>query len=744
MTESPTRRSRPRDAGAVALLIVLLAFIHRDLILDTHHIPYDYDTYHWPLFSEVASRVANRQDIGWDTSEYGGAPLLTNVNAAVFYPPHLAILLAVRLTRLRVTLREFAFVELSHWVLLAVTSFIYLRVRGVARRWTVVSTGILLGSGALLSQSQHLGVIEIVSWLPLALLATEHAVDRRTALSGALLGLVLATMLTAGFLPQFVACLLFLMTWALVRVFQTGAPPTRVLLVLAEGLVTALCYGAVIVLPLLHDRATYPQVDAPAAFPVQVLKTTFAPDALGHLEGDPARYVNPTDITWSYYYIGAFAVVAGLASLLTRERSARGPQVVLIVLVLAGFGQTADALAGIARSLPAVGQLYRASPVPVLLCFATWLLLAQALQRGRWPRAVILLTMVLISGGLLLTHAQIGSETARVSAWSMPAVAWIILGASTVALLSQRPTLVLAVAVAGVIELVVVNSGGFWFSSPGPAQRWDERHVTSGYDAALAFLQQDKGQFRVAVDQAVMTDTWDNGWRVWGLDSISGFDPQHNGAWVTLAEHLGARQYAAPRRFSLDQLSSGVLQIFNIKYLVWRAGTVPPLPPGLTVAFTDDLYSIVRVATFRPRVYLTSLSCATVSAAFEQTSSRCRDVIRVQVRLSTAGHLDVDLPSGHGAGLLVTGTAAFPGWRAAVDGVSRGTRDAFGAVQAVNVEAGDERVVLDYRPVSTPVGLSISAASLSGLMILALYSQGPLARRRQGARAGRTDGSSSI
>jgi hypothetical protein len=142
---------------------------------------------------------------------------------------------------LRVTLREFAFVELSHWVLLAVTSFIYLRVRGVARRWTVVSTGILLGSGALLSQSQH-GRHRVVSWLPLALLATEHAVDRRTALSGA-----------AGTRPGDHAD-----SWlpAAIR----GVPalpddlgpcprvpdwraPLRVLLVLAEGLVTALCCG---------------------------------------------------------------------------------------------------------------------------------------------------------------------------------------------------------------------------------------------------------------------------------------------------------------------------------------------------------------------------------------------------------------------------------------------------------------------------------------------------------------------
>jgi uncharacterized membrane protein YfhO len=69
-------------------------------------------------------------------------------------------------------------------------------------------------------------------------------------------------------------------------------------------------------------------------------------------------------------------------------------------------------------------------------------------------------------------------------------------------------------------------------------------------------------------------------------------------------------------------------------------------------------------------------------------------------------------------GLLVIGQNYYPGWRATVNGAQTEILRVNYTQQAVLLPAGENRIVLEFRPVSFMVGAAISGLSLIGLIFL--------------------------
>ena len=91
-------------------------------------------------------------------------------------------------------------------------------------------------------------------------------------------------------------------------------------------------------------------------------------------------------------------------------------------------------------------------------------------------------------------------------------------------------------------------------------------------------------------------------------------------------------------------------------------------------------------------------------------------VLRIAVNLpeEVVGEVGCD-----SAGLLVLTDAAYPGWKADVDGRPAPILRADGCFRAVAVPAGSHRVTFRYRPLAFYVGCGISAAALLSLILLA-------------------------
>jgi hypothetical protein len=79
------------------------------------------------------------------------------------------------------------------------------------------------------------------------------------------------------------------------------------------------------------------------------------------------------------------------------------------------------------------------------------------------------------------------------------------------------------------------------------------------------------------------------------------------------------------------------------------------------------------------------------------------------------------------AGTVVLSETYFPGWEALVDGHVTPIREMFGAIQGVDVAAGQHRIVFRYRPLSIYLGGAMSLIGLSGALAIAIIG------RRRGA-----------
>src|SRR5438874_9920149 len=95
----PGWKSRWNDRFATAASVALLLlqpvlFFWHTLINPVVHIPYDIESYHYPLIAYVASCIRHRVAPFWDPYTYCGMPLDGVLTAQMFYPPvWLAILL---------------------------------------------------------------------------------------------------------------------------------------------------------------------------------------------------------------------------------------------------------------------------------------------------------------------------------------------------------------------------------------------------------------------------------------------------------------------------------------------------------------------------------------------------------------------------------------------------------------------------------------------------------------------------
>jgi hypothetical protein len=134
----------------------------------------------------------------------------------------------------------------------------------------------------------------------------------------------------------------------------------------------------------------------------------------------------------------------------------------------------------------------------------------------------------------------------------------------------------------------------------------------------------------------------------------------------------------------------------------------------------DALAEMARATDFGERAWIES-----ASENYERENGPGTLTIR-NARLGYA--IDADMQRD---GWIVTSIAAWPGWRAYVDGKRLKTQIANHAFLAVHVPQGRQHVVLKYWPRSFVIGRAITAATLLAVIALALLNRfQPLLKRR--------------
>jgi hypothetical protein len=153
---------------------------------------YDTFAYFYPYFGAAADAVRQFRVPLWNPDVFMGAPLLANLQMALFYPATLLFFVLPLPYALSYDL-------ILHVVLAGFFTYHLARQTAAVGRAGALAAGITFAfSGFFAAQAGHINQISAAVWLPLMLLLFDRAYKRRSLLSTLLCGAVIGLTLLAG------------------------------------------------------------------------------------------------------------------------------------------------------------------------------------------------------------------------------------------------------------------------------------------------------------------------------------------------------------------------------------------------------------------------------------------------------------------------------------------------------------------------------------------------------------------
>jgi hypothetical protein len=154
-------------------------------------------------------------------------------------------------------------------------------------------------------------------------------------------------------------------------------------------------------------------------------------------------------------------------------------------------------------------------------------------------------------------------------------------------------------------------------------------------------------------------------------------------------------------------------------FCVYRRSGVPPpawiVPEAIATPGDEVALGLIATASFDPRA-----ACLLAPGEPDRAARAHAGWRAGEVRLERPRPERIELSvRGTSGGWLVLSEAFDPGWRASVDGAPARVLRADHALMAVELEAGDHELALEYRPSSWRLGLALAGLALAAALALA-------------------------
>jgi hypothetical protein len=303
--------------GSIALIVLQpIIFYWHILIFPREHIPYDVESYYFPLIAYIARCIRNGWAPFWDPYTYAGMPLHADLQAQMFYPPTWIAIALGNVSQGRNLFYWVEWLDPLHLILAGVFLFLLLRRMGLCHPAALLGATVYQLGGYFASQATHLGAIGTAAWLPLSVLAAFELRRRfrprgfavmilATALS-ILSGFAATTLVVAGATTIFV---LAMIAWR--------EASWRLLPTVAAAFAIAALVAAVQLVPLWQltslSIASIRSSFTPAwGTPLQSLMSLIVPDYY-HIFEPFTRYKLPFNWTLLYVYCGIVPLLLFLA-----------------------------------------------------------------------------------------------------------------------------------------------------------------------------------------------------------------------------------------------------------------------------------------------------------------------------------------------------------------------------------------------------------------------------------------------
>jgi Bacterial membrane protein YfhO len=707
----------------------------------------------------------------WLDNQYGGEPVVANLQHGVLYPGNLPFWLLETSTALEV-------VAAVHVAGAGLFMWAYCRL-GLGTGWAgAVLAGLAFGFGSVtLGHIILLNQLQVIAWMPLVLLLGHLALERGRLRWVVLCGVAAGFQLLAGHPEEWVYTLVALASYGLAWTLAAAprAWPGRALAAFLR------LGGAMVALGLLFAWQLWPTLGlqrqgwrtAPSfaeqyELPARLAVNALLPDFGNTLFGENVGFIGVVALG-----LAGLGIWAGPARLGWLRGWALGLPLVGIVMALGNqnglYRLIASHLEVVAEfRVPARYLLLAYFPLATAAALGTEVLLGRDLGRlgararqGLGGLAVVglVLGFALVVGG----HSDwVESRRWWLAAAAAGALAWLGAGFGSV------PRVLVALVLVGVttLELHQARPGAEYrqlvpnraYDDPGPVL--ERLGSDRGRYVSIAWDVPDSAQGQAAIAATVpagysprMREGWIRAWPrrlaarpAWeyatNAETISGRDggllplrtyQEFFSAAVNPEGRLSAGvTVEGPSRWgwpALDLLGvrwfvTGGLPPAEIKvmerhgfrvvqreayFLLWER----PAPPLARLQYDIDVVADPAERVARLQAGYPLLERALVE---EPVDGLARPAQPAQVRVERRDHTRVEVSVQTGTdGLLVLGDPWYPQWRVEVDGRPAELLRVDHAFRGVRVPAGSHRVVFTYQDRALQAGLLVSALTVSAL-----------------------------
>jgi hypothetical protein len=682
-------RAMRRTLPLVVLLATPLVFFRQVLFYGGHVIPWDLRYYHLPLADFVARSLARGELPLWSPYVYCGMPLYANLTAQTFYPPALLTFTLSNLTGGERLLYWLEWQIVLHVVAAGIFAFLLLRKLGCGPAAALAGASVFQLGSFFASQAQHLGAVNAAAWLPLSWLAVVELAARIRWNWTAALAVSLTMSLLAGF-PAVTAVAAASSLLLALLLATTGRARKALPGVVVLALVWAAALAAVQLLPTAElARLSVARYRADfldrGGVPAAALISLILPNYYGIF--DLAKYSGPWEPTFLYLYCGIPGLVLALGGAAIR----RNPHA---------------AIYGAMTLISALGMLGSSTP----LGRALFPLLPAAVRSSVYPEFAMVsfgLGMGVLAG--LGAQTFFGQASARLQ-WSVAALA--------------------------AVDLIWTGSGRPMNTTSLAAEPGLTREHFDGNREVLERL-------RALVRRSVPPDridtvndsmNWAMGAHLTEVPTAGGNDPFALIRYMEIRRLLtGGERWG--RYYQVRRVDSPVLDLLNVRYLLSRTPIESAAAAGLMhvgqlpgrevyenpealprfflvrrarpVASLEEAVALLASPDFDPR------AAATVEGTLPRLAPGAGRLAVVRYRPREV-ELDVETD---GPALLVSSEAAYPGWRAYLDGRPHPLLVVNGAFRGLVVPGGRHRAVMRFQPGILLWGAAVSAAAWLGVAL---------------------------
>ena len=697
----------------IAMAVAIGAFCI-PVVFGSRHIPYDFEGYNFPLWKFTFDSFREGSFPVLDPFVYSGVPFLAETQSGIFYPLNGGLLYLASWWLRDLSVGQVQWINGLHMLIGGAGAYVLGRLYGASSLRAFAIAMLILFSGVPLANQQHPGILAAGAWLPWLLISIELIITSASFLATAGFAVVVALIITIGNLPHALVILLVGGIYALTRLVALVVaqdwrmPWTQLGLLLAGGVLGAML-AAPVWLPLLEFLPREAAVAPPGPVPIWSFATAVFPGILGNF--DDISNIAWGDVTKTYYFSGPGFWLALATALLARGSLQRCLQVVLVVIVLFGFGPVQ--LVHAVQSVPGIGIILRPPWVVFLVFFFPFLMLAGQPDSPRlrwlavglgWATAVVILaTMSYYGYALDRNKVLVG-------------LAWLAVF-SVLTLGRWRGNQVRLDTL-----LILCAAALFAQHTLGPQNLWSQPtnpKFASGTDFAngrhdlIATLRKDGEPYRIAVDQEILGGAF-NGWpRVWKLEAIGGMEPTLDGDYAKYLRDNVA-QFSTNRIFGRFRLDSRAFQLLNVRFLVTRSPSTIDHPDWDLVY--DSFFRIYEYRKFTPRFRVVG----------NERAEQAPPVL--VVRQGSDGWIIKTIAPGDGYQLVVSERWNL-GWHAQIDLQPvpiNPSKEGLNLI--IDLPTGPSTIKLEFR--SYTLRYAIGTAGIAGILIVGIALAGWSAERK--------------